>query len=202
MKRLLEILYHVQPFAAWIAVGATIFSAGYFYARIEIERDGHIRHIESRLAKLEGSRESGEPPPSVQNPEQSILADDESRTGDSISGSSEGANEGANESDQLMPFAHRGRVRCPGGGDWLSRERNSKSQTVRYETPSGETIEERKFQVISNNFGSYGELENIYGINDAVIGVKMRISCDPPNYPGAAGGWLEVEISGKYQPRP
>ena len=71
---------------------------------------------------------------------------------------------------------------------------------MRYETPDGGILVERNYRVISNNYGSYGNLTNVKS-GDRIIGAKMKITCDPPNRPGAPGGWLEVELYGTYQPQ-
>ena len=195
MSRLREILARVQPVAAWLAVVATVFSAGYFFARAEFVREGRIQTLEEQWnTRTEGLGELQE----------RVLALEESRVSVSnnearVPASPDDTTDGESETD-LVPFVHEGSVRCPGGGDWLSRDRNSRSQTVRYETPDRGTLVERDFRVISNNYGSFGELQNIVTSDDRVIGVLLGISCDPPDRPGAPGGWLDVELYGKYKP--
>lgn len=104
----------------------------------------------------------------------------------------------------LTEFAVSQRVRCPGGGDIFGRERNRRRGWVVY-PPDGWTegpvvIEEVHIQVLEDNFGSYSPIEYMnHNSEGEATRVRSRIQCNPPNYPGAAGGWMQVRLHGTYR---
>ena len=92
-------------------------------------------------------------------------------------------------------------VRCPGGGDVFGRERNRRSKTVTYQAPAGGWIVTGptgpRVDVLADNDGSMGQLDFTH--HDSAgrpTNVSVRITCDPPNYPGAGGGWMRIKLSG------
>ena len=89
------------------------------------------------------------------------------------------------------------RVRCPGGGDWLGRERNKRSAKLSFRAPPGRWIEAATVEVIERHHGysrdvRYDELD-VEGTRRRV-GAHVTIGCNPPDYPGAPGGWMEVRL--------
>ena len=110
------------------------------------------------------------------------------------------------ESDvQEVKFVKKGHVRCPGGGDWLGRERNDRRTTVDYKAPSGTWIQtepphEPYVEVLNDNDGRHGKI--VFSGHDKEsrpTRVSVGISYHPPNFPGAKGGWVTVNLIGYYK---
>ena len=113
--------------------------------------------------------------------------------------STDGANTKSEEAGDK--FNRRGRVRCPGGGHWLGLENNKRTGTVKFNAPEGTRIIEKTVYVstIADNDGSHRKVQykrDNYGVTSA----SVKFQCDPPNYPGAGGGWMEIELHGEYKP--
>lgn len=94
-------------------------------------------------------------------------------------------------------------IRCPSGGDWLSRERNRRSGYVQFHAPSDTWILDASVERITRSrYGKIGKLE--YHETATVDGevrnlaVRARIWCDPPDYPGAPGSWVKARLQGKH----
>ena len=79
-------------------------------------------------------------------------------------------------------------VRCPGGGDWLGRERNRKSSKSTFDAPEGKVIVDIEQRTLKSNDGF---AKHSFTQSRAT----MVVTCDPPNYPGAGGGWMEAEFT-------
>lgn len=97
-------------------------------------------------------------------------------------------------------FSVEKRVRCPGGGDWLGRERNKRSATIAFKAPAGRWIKAAEIKVIAKHYGRHSKVK----YDQSTVAGEMRrtrahaeISCDPPDYPGAPGGWMEVRLKSK-----
>lgn len=99
-----------------------------------------------------------------------------------------------------IPFSVRHSVRCPGGGDWLGRERNSRSAYVEFTAPEGRVIvEPAHIRVLADSDGAYGPIEYLdRSPNSGAMRVRVHLSCDPDNCPGAGGGWMEIELYDKH----
>ena len=89
------------------------------------------------------------------------------------------------------------RVRCAGGG-CLPWERCPVEQiSVNYSAESGYYITEARIVEISSNHGNLGNLRPISRDSKGrPIEYTADISCDPPDYPGAPGGWAKARIEG------
>ena len=83
-------------------------------------------------------------------------------------------------------------ARCPGGGDWIGRERNNRSRQIEFLAPNGAKIESASLEDVDTHHGRVGPIEEIDG------GVRVRLSCNPPNYPGAPGGWARATLVGSH----
>ena len=97
-------------------------------------------------------------------------------------------------------FRVQKRVSCPGGGDWLGRERNRRDAHMKFIAPNGSWITEAHTKSIGQKYGDYEKIN--YRQMDENEGFKFvqsaQLWCDPPNYPGAPGGWIEVELYGTH----
>ena len=102
-----------------------------------------------------------------------------------------------------VEFSVGKRVRCPGGGDLFGRERNNRSGIVEFKAPETTWITEAHIRPVETHYGASGDVQYDLSNPDAE-GVErkirgwVRLSCDPPNYAGAPGGWMEVELYGKH----
>ena len=94
-----------------------------------------------------------------------------------------------------IEFTRNGEVRCPGGGDWLGRERNRRSDSTTYEAPDGYKINEVHVRTLRDNDGSHGSIQTTE-VDGATKSATISFSCDPDNHPGAGGGWMEVQLYG------
>ena len=96
-------------------------------------------------------------------------------------------------------------IRCPSGGDWLGRERNRRSGYVQFRAPTGTWITSADARKLSRSpYGKQGipEYYETVVVDEKIrnLAVRARIWCDPPNYPGAPGSWVKVQLSGKHSP--
>lgn len=176
-------LAKLQSVAPTVAVLATVFSAGYLYSRAQTSHEYRIKSLEEQAAGIE-------------------LVEALWRRVEALE---EAVAERENDSPKPPPapeaesFAKRNRVRCPGGGDWLSRERNRRTGSVTYTAPDGAWVAEAHTRILADNSGSLGELrfeDWLDGDQNRPQRVWVEISCNPPDFPGAAGGWMEVELYG------
>lgn len=103
--------------------------------------------------------------------------------------------------DPPQPFSVTGGVRCPGGGDWLGRERNRREGYVEFSAPEGRVIVyPARSRVLSDNDGFQDPIDYFDRDSHGDAGVaRASIGCDPPNTPGAGGGWMEIELYGEHR---
>ncbi|MDD9980365.1 MAG: hypothetical protein OXU81_03235 [Gammaproteobacteria bacterium] len=124
------------------------------------------------------------------------------RTLDQIARDEESAERNACIADTLAqeirkPFSITARARCPGGGCVFRSGRcNRRSTTLRYEAPAGYSITEHEFIQRATHYGTTGGMRLRGDDAGRVSAVEVRLSCDPPNYPGAPGGWNQGELTG------
>ena len=90
-----------------------------------------------------------------------------------------------------------GYVRCPGGGDWLGRERNRRESSVSIDADDGWEIVAGSLDVdtLEDNDGGYGNIEE-HSEGNRLVKASVRFWCNPDNYPGAGGGWMRIRLSG------
>ena len=89
-------------------------------------------------------------------------------------------------------------VRCPGGGCFLdSSSCNLREGVVSYTAPGDYFIENYEIIRGSMNDGNVSGLE-VYqrDAENRATAVRARIWCDPPDRPGANGGWANASIQG------
>lgn len=106
--------------------------------------------------------------------------------------------------NQQVPFSVYGYVFCPGGGDPEFEERNQREKFVEYVAPEGSIVltfeNGPKVDVMEEKFGEYSAFELLQRNEEGNHkGVRVWISCDPPNWPGAPEGWMRVNLTGFYQ---
>ena len=94
----------------------------------------------------------------------------------------------------LVEFSVFKQVRCPGGGDWLGRERNRRSGSAEFLTPPGAKIRSVRLEEKDEHYGTIGDVQR--SEDDRLV--RVPLSCDPPDLPGAPGGWAQVKIVGTY----
>ena len=105
----------------------------------------------------------------------------------------------------LHAFSTKGHVRCPGGGDWLGRERNYRADKVEFEVRDGAWIltdppYQPRVEVLADNDGSYGTIA--FPERDSErrpTKVSVPFACNPPNTLGSGGGWMTIRLRGYYQ---
>ena len=112
------------------------------------------------------------------------------------------ADSASSKENTSSEFSRRGRVRCPGGGHWLGLERNKRSGTVKFTAPDGTMIirDTVRVSTISDNEGSHKSVQYEENKSGDLTSAFVNFECDPPNYPGAGGGWMEIELHGEYGP--
>ena len=100
-----------------------------------------------------------------------------------------------------VAFSVSQRVRCPGGGDWLGRERNRREARVEFRAPEGRVIvQPAHIRVVDDNDGRHGPIEYLdHNEKKEATRVRASLSCNPPNHPGAKGGWMEIELYGTHK---
>lgn len=94
-------------------------------------------------------------------------------------------------------ISEEGYVRCPGGGDWLGRERNRRESSVSIVAADAWEIVSGSLDVdtLEDNDGGYGDIEE-HREADRLVKASVRFWCNPDNYPGAGGGWMRIRLSG------
>lgn len=113
----------------------------------------------------------------------------------------------APDAQELVDFSVHKRVRCPGGGDWLGRERNYRRAVMKFDSPKGTWIDEdyTEFEVVTQNHGEFGKIKySTSFVHGDVRNTRLELDlwCDPPDYPGAPGGWMEISLYGKHTAPP
>ena len=94
------------------------------------------------------------------------------------------------------PFSQAGSVRCPGGGcPFSSNSCNKREVRVSYRAPGEYAITDYSSEMGSMNHGNYGDF--IPTEKDGhLIGISVHLWCDPPDFPGAPGGWANLTLKG------
>ena len=95
-------------------------------------------------------------------------------------------------------FGVRGGARCPGGGClFRSSSCNRASQWVSYEAPSPYYVHRYWTEDEAMNDGSISNLHiAAYDPEGRALKVQVLLTCDPPDHPGAGGGWARATLSG------
>ena len=185
-KTLRVVLLAIRTYAPTLAALATVCSAGLVFWRAETAQEsrfesldeqldeqvaGTERQVETLRVRINALEEAVEQAAETQ-PTQALVAE---------------------------PFLERNRVRCPGGGDWLSRNRNHRTGSVTYEAPEGAWVAEAHTRTLADNSGDLEQIvltDFLDGDRNKPQKAQVEISCDPPDFPGAPGGWMEVELYG------
>ena len=126
--------------APTVDVLATVFSAGYLYSRAQTSHEYRTKSLEEQTAGTD-------------------LVEALWRRVEALE---EAVTERENDPTEPTPapavesFAERNRVRFPGGGDWLSRERNRRTGSVTYTVPEGAWVAEAHTRILADNSGGLG----------------------------------------------
>ena len=180
----------IQALAAVVAVLATAFSAGYLYSRAETSHEQRIRWLEEQWETDAETKQ-------IEELRGRIMALE--RADSAANAALGGADPAPNAAVAVESFSTRNRVRCPGGGDWFNRNRNRRTGSVTYTAPEHAWITEVHTRVLNDNSGGLGQVDFedfLDGDRNKPRRAQVNIWCDPPDFPGAAGGWMEVELYG------
>ena len=104
---------------------------------------------------------------------------------------------GSTDEPLMQAFSVEKRVRCPGGGDWLGRERNRRDTTIEFRADPGKWIGPATIEVIAEHYGNHRGVKYDWATvegEERRVRAHAEIFCDPPDYPGAPGGWMEVRL--------
>ena len=95
-------------------------------------------------------------------------------------------------------FSVRGEARCPGGGCMFRSGRcNRRVANASYDSPGSYYLDSYRIEDIETNHGSRGGIEvTSRDAEGRAMGVRVELVCDPPNYPGAPGGWSRATLTG------
>lgn len=89
-------------------------------------------------------------------------------------------------------------VRCPGGGCLFESSDCNKRETVaRYQAPGGWVIDSYAYVSESGVNDITGDVRVETNNEGDTIGISAYIACEPPSYPGAAGGWNSGHFEGE-----
>ena len=117
--------------------------------------------------------------------------------------SSDNSAEDGAQSDNVQHFSTAGSVRCPGGGDFLGRERNRRSETVILSAPESREIIPGSITIktTGDHYGWHDPIKVEESPTEMphIISARVRIFCNPPNYPGAPGGWMRITLNGQHR---
>ena len=106
--------------------------------------------------------------------------------------------EEANRIASTRQFSVPGSVRCSGGGCIpFDGNCNRRQMWVSYSAPGNYYLDQISVQRGGMNHGSIGnyEITQSDSLNRALT-VRVSVVCDPPDYPGAAGGWSNATLVG------
>ena len=95
-------------------------------------------------------------------------------------------------------FSVRGEARCPGGGCLFRSGRcNRVASSARYESSGLYYLDQYRVEGTALHHGSIGDLRITERDDEGrALAVQVTLTCDPPDYPGAAGGWSRATIAG------
>ena len=126
-------------------------------------------------------------------------------TGSSTDGAHADASKGHNKqciADKLRTrstrdFSLPGRARCPGGGCLFRSSRCNRRETnLSYSVPSGYVVDEYKFEPGDMNDGDWDFRQPNRNQLGQIVSISVKLICDPPDFPGAGGGWSTGKLSG------
>lgn len=91
-------------------------------------------------------------------------------------------------------------VRCPGGGClFQSGDCNKRSATAQLSASSGFVLDQYRLEQGGSNNGSTGGIRTASN-SDGVTSIFVDFQCDPPDHPGAEGGWNSVKLHSFERP--
>ena len=95
-------------------------------------------------------------------------------------------------------FSVRGEARCPGGGClFRSSSCNRETAYARYEAPAPYYLDGYHIENPALHHGGMDGIEVTRRDDEGrALAVSVRLVCDPPDYPGAPGGWSGATIAG------
>ena len=95
-------------------------------------------------------------------------------------------------------FSVRGGARCPGGGClFRSSSCNRATRWVSYEAPAPYYVNEYRTEDHAMNDGDISNLQiTAQDAEGRALGVRVLLTCDPPDHPGAGGGWARATLAG------
>ena len=95
-------------------------------------------------------------------------------------------------------FRVRGEARCPGGGClFRSGSCNREIAYASYESSGPYYLDGYYVDRPDIHHGGRGGIEVTTRDDEGrALAVRVRLVCDPPDYPGAAGGWSRADIAG------
>ena len=95
-------------------------------------------------------------------------------------------------------FRVRGEARCPGGGClFRSSSCNRETAYASYESSGPYYLDGYYVDRPDIHHGGRGGIEVTRRDDEGrALAVRVRLVCDPPDYPGAAGGWSRADITG------
>lgn len=99
-------------------------------------------------------------------------------------------------------FKSPGSVRCPGGGCFMNGNCNRRETQISYTAPGEYFIESYELVPGAMNDGNVGAVREV-ARDDAkrLTAVQAQLWCDPPDRPGANGGWANAVLQGTLRMR-
>ena len=94
---------------------------------------------------------------------------------------------------------------CPQVVTWRGLEKNTRSADVEFKAPEVTWITQAHIRTEKKHYGKHGKIK--YSVSNAggeerKIRANAQLWCDPPNYPGAPGGWMSVTLYGEHTATP
>lgn len=95
-------------------------------------------------------------------------------------------------------FSVQGQARCPGGGClFRSSSCNRRVAYAGYDAPGPYYLDSYRIEGIETHYGSRGGIEVTSRDEEGrAMGVRVELVCNPPDRPGAPGGWSRATITG------
>ena len=87
----------------------------------------------------------------------------------------------------------------------LRLEKNKRSANVEFKAPEGTWITQAQIRKEKKHYGGHDKIEySVSTVNGEKRKTSAKVSlwCNPPNYPGAPGGWMKVTLYGKRTATP